>query len=39
MTPSQLDALSDNDYAGMLRVMLAEAEAIAANNRKMARRR
>lgn len=37
MTPAQLDALSDTDFAGMLRVMHAEAAAIERANRKLTR--
>jgi hypothetical protein len=39
MTPTQLDALNDLDYDAMVRLMRAEAEAIAAQNRKHVRTR
>lgn len=39
MTPAQLDALTDEDFAGMLRLMHAEAQAIEAENAKLTRRR
>jgi hypothetical protein len=37
MTPDQLDAVSDSDYAAMVRLMYAEAAAIERANRKLAR--
>jgi hypothetical protein len=40
MTPAQLDALSDSDFAGMLRLMAVEAaEVEKANAKANARRR
>jgi hypothetical protein len=39
MTPAQLDALSDSDFAGMLRLMLREAEAVEKANAKASARR
>lgn len=37
MTPDQLGAVADSDYAAMVRLMQAEAAAIQAQNRKLAR--
>ena len=39
MTPAQLDALSDSDFAGMVRLMLHEAAAVEKANAKAKSRR
>jgi hypothetical protein len=39
MTPAQVDALTDDDFAAMVRLMHAEAAAIEKQNRKLARKR
>ena len=37
MTPEQVDALADTDFAAMVRLMNAEADAIERANRQNAR--
>jgi hypothetical protein len=35
MTPGELDAVDDETFAAMVRLMVAEADAIRANNAKL----